>query len=119
MLRQVVTLEEGADMAASNEWHRKYYAEHRDTYRANTRRQEQKSRDYTLAAKKKPCADCGVEYPYYVMDFDHVRGEKAFNIGNAHRRRGYRQIVAEVAKCDIVCSNCHRERTHARRVSEM
>jgi len=23
-------------------------------------------------------------------------------------------IDAEIAKCDIVCSNCHRERTHKR-----
>jgi hypothetical protein len=31
-------------------------------------------------AKSKPCHDCGKRYLYYVMDFDHVRGEKTGNV---------------------------------------
>lgn len=30
----------------------------------------------------KPCADCGLYWPPFVLDFDHVRGEKVFTIGN-------------------------------------
>ena len=26
--------------------------------------------------EKSPCRDCGKFFPYYVMDFDHVRGRK-------------------------------------------
>jgi len=26
-------------------------------------------------------------------------------------------ILAEIAKCDIVCTNCHRDRTHRRRIA--
>ena len=29
-----------------------------------------------------PCTDCNNYYPYYVMDFDHVIGEKYFGIAN-------------------------------------
>jgi len=42
-------------------------------------------RDIINAAKSRPCADCGISYPFYVMTFDHVRGEKKFTIGSGTR----------------------------------
>ncbi len=33
-----------------------------------------------------PCKDCNIKYPYYVMDFDHLR-DKKFDISVAIRRR--------------------------------
>ncbi len=60
-----------------------------------------------------PCADCGNFFPHYVMDFDHVRGEKEFNISSLISSRGTRKrIWDEIAKCDVVCANCHRIRTY-------
>ena len=70
-------------------------------------------RDYLLSLKTGPCMDCGVMYPSYVMDFDHVRGKKSFNLSKGGTR-GKGSIDREVAKCDLVCANCHRERTHQR-----
>jgi len=68
-------------------------------------------------AKSVPCADCRTEYPYYVMDFDHRAGTvKLFNLSQ-WRRVGVGNIVDEIDKCDVVCANCHRERT-ARRYEE-
>ena len=64
--------------------------------------------------KSKPCADCGLTYPFYVMDFDHREG-KAFTISQAWRARSWGAVLEEVEKCDVVCANCHRERTHNRR----
>ncbi len=66
--------------------------------------------------EKSSCADCKKKYPYYVMDFDHVRGQKSFNIGGSYEYKGRLQILEEIKKCDLVCSNCHRERTHKRRI---
>jgi hypothetical protein len=69
-------------------------------------------------AKSVPCADCGESYPYYVMQFDHVVGEKKFNIGAAGW--GYvkmQDLIDEIAKCEVVCANCHAKRTHARRTT--
>lgn len=61
-----------------------------------------------------PCADCGVNYPACVMDFDHLEN-KEFNLGNG-RYVSVDRLYAEIAKCEIVCSNCHRIRTHNRRM---
>jgi hypothetical protein len=69
---------------------------------------------HIIAAKAAPCVDCGVQYPYYVMDFDHVRGEKRFALSQ-HQARGLKLIDEEIAKCDLVCANCHRIRTHGGR----
>lgn len=62
-----------------------------------------------------PCADCGSYYPYYVMDFDHVRGRKHKNVMELVPTLSRKKIDEEIAKCEIVCSNCHRERTHFRK----
>lgn len=65
-------------------------------------------------AKDTPCMDCGVQYPTCVMDFDHRPGEvKSFGIGQS--KRSLEETLLEIAKCDVVCSNCHRLRTAARR----
>lgn len=61
------------------------------------------------------CTDCKQKYPWYVLDFDHVYGKKVANIGQMLNYFSVEDILKEVAKCDIVCSNCHRERTYQRK----
>lgn len=61
-------------------------------------------------AKNRPCADCNQRYPYYVMQFDHIRGVNRFGIAQALARAGItkpHELRAEIAKCDVVCANCH------------
>jgi hypothetical protein len=63
-----------------------------------------------------PCADCGGRFPPVCMDFDHLpEYEKSFGIMQRYIHRSWATIMAEIAKCEIVCSNCHRIRTAARR----
>ena len=69
--------------------------------------------DYFLAH---PCSDCG-ETDAVVLEFDHVRGEKTFDIGASLTYRNWQAILAEIAKCEVVCANCHRRRTANRRGS--
>ena len=61
-----------------------------------------------------PCTDCEIQYPYYVMQFDHVRGTKLFDLGKNSAWRNLKRVQEEVAKCEIVCANCHAERTYQR-----
>lgn len=74
-----------------------------------------KNRAIIRAAKDKPCMDCGVAYPYYVMQFDHVVGDKKFNIGPIGPTSKRSTLLEEIAKCQVVCANCHAMRTHARK----
>ena len=57
------------------------------------------------------CIDCG-ESDRIVLEFDHVRGRKLFNISDA-RTAGYSlaTIVQEIDKCEVRCANCHRIKT--------
>lgn len=72
-------------------------------------------RNFLSDTKNVPCMDCGVSYPPYVMDFDHRdRSKKSFTIARAVNGQKSRDaLIEEIAKCDIVCSNCHRIRTHS------
>lgn len=67
-------------------------------------------------AKDKPCVDCGNRFPLIAMDFDHVpgRGKKLFNI-TLSQYRSVESIKKEMTKCEVVCSNCHRVRSHRRK----
>jgi hypothetical protein len=70
------------------------------------------NKNWVRKLKNKPCMDCGSKYPYYVMDFDH-RENKEFGISWCVKNGFSKErILAEMSKCDLVCSNCHRERTH-------
>lgn len=64
-----------------------------------------------------PCADCGQCFHPIAMDFDHV-GDKVAGISQM-LRVGYtaQQIRGEIAKCELVCANCHRVRTMNRRLT--
>jgi hypothetical protein len=60
-----------------------------------------------------PCVDCG-ESDVVCLDFDHVRGEKKGDIGRMLGNHAWTTIVAEIAKCDVRCANCHRRQTAKR-----
>lgn len=78
-------------------------------------RQHKNDRLWINSFKEKPCMDCGGIYDTECMDFDHREGEtKAFNVGTA-RNLSKRRVMEEIAKCDLVCANCHRLRTKTRR----
>lgn len=74
-------------------------------------------RDFVTKRKSDvPCKDCGGIFPPCAMDFDHLR-DKRFEISKvASRELSISTIEKEMAKCDIVCSNCHRIRTYDRRM---
>ena len=90
----------------------RHYQKYRQTYLDRFKRRRDECRNFLNEIKSQPCADCGVQYPPYVMDFDHVYGEKAFNIATARRLSD--KLLSEVEKCEVVCANCHRVRTQSR-----
>lgn len=65
---------------------------------------------------QKRCADCKKHYPHYVLDLDHVYGIKVDGLARfTSTARSAISMLKEISKCEVVCANCHRERTHQRR----
>ncbi len=62
------------------------------------------------------CSDCGYSESAEALDLDHMPGsDKRFNVSQFSRsNRNLTQILEELAKCEVVCANCHRVRTARR-----
>ncbi|MEV4991194.1 hypothetical protein [Pseudarthrobacter sp. LMD1-1-1.1] len=70
--------------------------------------------DYVDQIKRETgCMDCGLHPEYtQVLEFDHRPDEvKLFHISDRMTSGTFEAFKAEVAKCDVVCANCHRVRT--------
>lgn len=68
------------------------------------------------ALKQGPCGDCDNSFHFAAMHWDHRPGTtKLFSVSDGHRS-GYSKLrlLAEIAKCDLVCANCHAIRTYQR-----
>lgn len=77
-----------------------------------SKQHRQKNRDRVSKIKlQSGCQDCGYDKHPSALDFDHVRGEKKLTIG-ASMFANWNRLKEEIAKCDVVCANCHRIRTH-------
>lgn len=95
---------------------RNHYRNTKRQYLDRNLRSYASRRELVIKAKLQPCVDCGIQYPYYVMDLDHREGvTKMFSLHKVHNATK-KAILQEIAKCDVVCANCHRERTHQRRM---
>jgi hypothetical protein len=57
-----------------------------------------------------PCVDCG-ETDIVVLQFDHQR-DKVLSVSVLSREgHSLEKVKREVAKCEVVCANCHTRRT--------
>jgi hypothetical protein len=64
------------------------------------------------------CADCGLKNPEHpeIYDFDHLpEFEKTRAVSLMLTKGTIEEMLAEIAKCEVVCANCHRIRTYAAR----
>ncbi len=93
----------------------------RDTYKKSEKRraailknQKEKVahyRNFTNEYKEnKGCEKCKIKYQYYILEFHHLESEeKEANISVLIKSAGKKRIEEEIAKCIVVCSNCHKE----------
>lgn len=98
-------------------WYSNYYANSPKEKERLERKRKKDYADFRVALdelKNVPCMDCAEDFPPYVMDFDHL-GDKEFNISQMFGKP-WLSVLSEIGKCDIVCANCHRKRTHERKV---
>jgi len=109
-------------------WNRAYNASHREERQAYSRayeashREDRRARDRAyhkrdmvdLRALKllRGCLDCGYDDNSDALQFDHRPGTvKARTVASLSGAA----LIAEIAKCDVVCANCHAIRTATRK----
>lgn len=107
----------------------------RDCNRASSRRYYQSNREHHIAVIRRrndaqraesirfiaryllahPCVDCGAS-DVRVLDFDHLPGNEKRDGVMQLVRNGFSvaTIMAEIAKCDVRCRNCHAIVTYER-----
>lgn len=95
-----------------------YDAAYRKTPQAKLSNKEFLKRRYAEVRKRlneykvtRGCNDCGYNTRPEALDFDHLPGtEKVFQVSRI-TGRSWERVLEEIAKCELVCANCHRVRT--------
>lgn len=99
------------------EYKQEHYAANRERYIESAMKRKKmlisERTEFLIAfLRQHPCVDCGEDDPV-VLEFDHLR-DKEFAISQGLRDREWQSVLDEIAKCDVVCANCHRRRTARR-----
>lgn len=95
---------------------KEHYRRNRGAYldkagRRNARERDRFARFLLDYFRDHPCVDCGATDPR-ILEFDHREGvEKVAAINTLLKTQAWDAMVAEIAKCDVRCANCHRRRT--------
>jgi hypothetical protein len=108
--------------SANNKKQKNYYSTKtgKASIKKSNRVQKEKLKKWISDQRKLPCADCGLTFPPEAMDFDHLNASgKILSISTMVKKHFSKsRIIAEIAKCEVVCANCHRVRT-AKRLSAL
>lgn len=87
------------------------YSRYSKKARARIKQRKKELKDWYISFKKTlQCDECG-DSRYYVLDFHHTDPKsKKMDIAQMIRN-GYSlaNIMKEILKCKVLCSNCHRE----------
>jgi predicted HNH restriction endonuclease len=84
----------------------------RAQFRRSLRKRRRKRKADLVAAYGGRCVDCGYSTCSEALQFHH-RDPSTKDFGLGHFNGSLARLIAEAAKCDLVCANCHRVR-HAR-----
>ena len=94
-------------------YHSANWDRHMGQIRARRKRRKAAARAFILDhLRAHPCTDCG-ETDIVVLEFDHLRDKRA-NVSSLMSTSEIWRIEEEIAKCEVVCANCHRRRTARR-----
>lgn len=102
---------------AEREGRKRWHAPCRYCQRERIDRIRKDRREYVDRLKLETgCTDCGIRIPHpEVYDFDHLPGhEKVKSVSIFLTTGTWEQLIDEIAKCEVVCANCHRIRTRSR-----
>jgi hypothetical protein len=88
-----------------------YYAYEERQNKIKEKRQEDRKEFLNNHKIEKGCTLCGYNKHPAALDFSHKDPKsKSFNV-SAGRFYSMKRLMKEINKCDILCANCHREKT--------
>jgi hypothetical protein len=94
----------------TKEYHRtkaqEHYANNKETYQANQKARRDRTRSIIAEAKRNGCVKCS-EMNVVCLDFHHLGG-KDQTVSSMLAMNDDR-VRAEIAKCVVLCANCHRK----------
>lgn len=100
---------------ATAEYHREWYQKNKKKRRKqieeSQKKREKINREYADSyALERGCQVCGYKKCARVLDFHHVDpSTKTNSVSSMIHRHGLESVKEEIAKCVVLCANCHRE----------
>lgn len=118
-------------ISTKKEYHHKWHQDNKEKRLPiiiqQTKDRKEKYKQRINEIKNVSCKDCGNRFHPHAMDFDHLESINKHEILRPVNklkagsgmvrfaiRFGWDKFLEEIAKCEIVCSNCHRMRTYNR-----
>ncbi|MBX7173794.1 MAG: hypothetical protein K1X72_22685 [Pyrinomonadaceae bacterium] len=87
-------------------WYEKNKAKHISYVRARDKKILTWLKEYKSSLQ---CEKCGENHPA-CLEFHHIDPkEKKFSLGRAKSHLTIKSLKAEIAKCKLLCANCHRK----------
>jgi len=99
------------DPEKRRECRRRWYANNKESEKAHINRRKNEIRNWFIDYKSKlKCSKCREDHPA-TLDFHHKNSkEKEFNVTfMSYFGYSIERIKKEIAKCIILCANCHRK----------
>lgn len=101
---------------AQRAYQRDWFQRNKDDRMRHQRQRRAALKAWVAELKSVPCVDCNDVFHHAAMQWDHRPGvDKVMNVSRMIALKPNREaILAEIAKCDLVCANCHAIRTFDR-----
>lgn len=100
--------------SCKNGHHRDYYGKNKSQFVNYAEKRKREMVAWLQELKTNPCSDCGGKFHPVAMQWHHRdAGTKIENVSNLIRYGSRQRVLDEIAKCDLLCANCHAVRTHA------
>lgn len=91
-------------------YHKEHYLKNKKTYKLKAKIYKSNIQNFVNRYKQfKKCKICE-EKRFWVLEFHHRdKIEKSDNIGKFINDSNLKLLKKEIRKCDVVCSNCHKD----------
>lgn len=92
------------------EYQRRWYSENKQRHIGYVRKRDEGIQSWFNEYKKTlKCEECGENHPA-CLDFHHLNPvDKKFSVSSHHDRPSKQALIEEIAKCRVLCANCHRK----------